>query len=137
MHKNIPEKTKKTDPAGFPESGIKKEPARTVHDSRSDSDFSESDSKKADFGSSDRFESDRVEADPGSSDRSESDRAEANPGSSDFPDYVFSRSICSSMDCTGLIPALPSLEAELEAYEEMYQFCFRCALPRDNTSDQS
>lgn len=41
-----------------------------------------------------------------------------------FEDSEFSRSICSSMDCTGLIPALPSSEAELEAYEEMYQFCF-------------
>ena len=30
---------------------------------------------------------------------------------------------CSAMDCTGLIPALPNSEAELEAYEEMYQFC--------------
>lgn len=34
-----------------------------------------------------------------------------------------SYSVCSSTDCTGLIPALPSSEAELEAYEEMYQFC--------------
>ncbi|MDD6616491.1 MAG: hypothetical protein PUF13_10380 [Lachnospiraceae bacterium] len=31
--------------------------------------------------------------------------------------------ICSAGDCTGLIPALPSTEEELEAYEEMYQFC--------------
>lgn len=45
--------------------------------------------------------------------------------SSAYPeDSEFSKSICSSMDCTGLIPALPSSEAELEAYEEMYQFCF-------------
>ena len=35
----------------------------------------------------------------------------------------FSKSICSVNDCTGLIPALPTSEAELEAYEEMYQFC--------------
>lgn len=42
-----------------------------------------------------------------------------------FSDSDFSRSLCSSMDCTGLIPALPSSEAELEAYEEMYQFCQR------------
>lgn len=41
----------------------------------------------------------------------------------DFPDSYFSRSICSSTDCTGLIPALPSSEEELEAYEEMYAFC--------------
>lgn len=36
----------------------------------------------------------------------------------------FSKSICSSTDCTGLIPALPSSDSELEAYEEMYEFCF-------------
>lgn len=41
----------------------------------------------------------------------------------EFSDSRFSRSICSSCDCTGLIPALPASEAELEAYEEMYQFC--------------
>jgi hypothetical protein len=41
----------------------------------------------------------------------------------EFSDSRFSRSICSSHDCTGLIPALPASEAELEAYEEMYQFC--------------
>lgn len=34
-----------------------------------------------------------------------------------------SEGICSSTDCTGLIPAMPSSEAELEAYEEMYPFC--------------
>ena len=43
----------------------------------------------------------------------------------DFSDSCFSKSICSSTDCTGLIPALPSSEAELEAYEEMYQFCLQ------------
>ena len=41
----------------------------------------------------------------------------------DFSDSYFSKSICSATDCTGLIPALPSSEAELESYEEMYQFC--------------
>lgn len=33
------------------------------------------------------------------------------------------QSVCSATDCTGLIPALPNSEAELEAYEAMYQFC--------------
>ncbi|MDO4295780.1 MAG: hypothetical protein Q4D90_06435 [bacterium] len=28
----------------------------------------------------------------------------------------------STSDCTGLIPALPTSEAELESYEEMYPF---------------
>ncbi len=48
----------------------------------------------------------------------------------DFSDSCFSKSVCSSMDCTGLIPALPSSEAELEAYEEMYQFC-QSSAPKD------
>lgn len=39
-------------------------------------------------------------------------------------DSCFSKSLVSSTDCTGLIPALPDSDAELEAYEEMYQFCF-------------
>lgn len=30
--------------------------------------------------------------------------------------------VASSMECTGLIPALPETEAELEFYEEMYPF---------------
>lgn len=30
--------------------------------------------------------------------------------------------VSSSGDCTGLIPSLPSSEAELEAYEQMYHF---------------
>ena len=38
-------------------------------------------------------------------------------------DPCFSKSICSASDCTGLIPALPSSEEELESYESMYQFC--------------
>lgn len=29
---------------------------------------------------------------------------------------------CSSTDCTGLIPALPESEAELEAYEDLYPY---------------
>lgn len=29
---------------------------------------------------------------------------------------------CSAMDCTGLIPALPENEEQLEAYEELYPF---------------
>ena len=41
----------------------------------------------------------------------------------DLSDSCFSKSVCSAMDCTGLIPALPSSEEELEAYEEMYSFC--------------
>lgn len=29
---------------------------------------------------------------------------------------------CSANDCTGLIPSLPQSEAEIEAYEELYDF---------------
>lgn len=42
-----------------------------------------------------------------------------------FEDSCFSKSICSATDCTGLIPALPGSKEELEAYEEMYQFCLQ------------
>ncbi|MDO4324329.1 MAG: hypothetical protein Q4C61_17605 [Lachnospiraceae bacterium] len=55
----------------------------------------------------------------------------------DFTDSCFSKSICSSMDCTGLIPALPSSEAELEAYEEMYQFCLNSVPEASGSSDHS
>ena len=30
--------------------------------------------------------------------------------------------LCSSMECTGLIPALPENEDQLESYEELYPF---------------
>lgn len=29
---------------------------------------------------------------------------------------------CSTMDCTGLIPAMPETEAEQEAYEDLYPY---------------
>ena len=32
---------------------------------------------------------------------------------------------CSTMDCTGLIPALPETEAEQEAYEDLYPYITR------------
>lgn len=41
----------------------------------------------------------------------------------EFSGSCFSKSTCSASDCTGLIPALPASEAELEAYEELYPFC--------------
>lgn len=69
--------------------------------------------------------------------KKESNEAEAL----DFSDSFFSKSICSAMDCTGLIPALPSSEAELEAYEEMYQFCLTDTpdriKPEDDPSERS
>lgn len=52
-----------------------------------------------------------------------------------FSDSCFSKSICSSNDCTGLIPALPSSQEELDAYEEMYQFCMGQAKTGRQDSD--
>lgn len=43
--------------------------------------------------------------------------------SNPFPeDDDFDVQACATMDCTGLIPALPSSEAELESYEELYSY---------------
>lgn len=52
----------------------------------------------------------------------------------EFSDSCFSKSICSSTDCTGLIPAMPSSQDELEAYEEMYQFCLSSAVTPPRSS---
>ncbi len=52
----------------------------------------------------------------------------------DFSDSCFSKSVCSSGDCTGLIPTLPASEAELDAYEEMYRFC-PAHVPGDGKDD--
>lgn len=41
----------------------------------------------------------------------------------------FSMKSCSATDCTGLIPALPQNEDEIESYEELYHF-----LPKASTS---
>lgn len=37
-------------------------------------------------------------------------------------DYDVDIQACSTMDCTGLIPALPETEAEKEAYEDLYPY---------------
>ncbi len=55
----------------------------------------------------------------------------------DLPDSCYSQSVCSATDCTGLIPALPSSEDELESYEEMYQFCLKGTTRRNTTADGS
>lgn len=52
----------------------------------------------------------------------------------EFSDSCFSKSVCSANDCTGLIPSLPSSEAELDAYEEMYQFCLAGASVNNMTA---
>ena len=37
-------------------------------------------------------------------------------------DFDIDIQACSTMDCTGLIPALPESEAEREAYEDLYPY---------------
>ncbi|WP_122642065.1 hypothetical protein [Luxibacter massiliensis] len=37
-------------------------------------------------------------------------------------DYDYLSNAASSMDCTGLIPSLPVSEAELESYNDLYQY---------------
>ncbi|MBA4700908.1 MAG: hypothetical protein H2212_15910 [Ruminococcus sp.] len=37
-------------------------------------------------------------------------------------DYDYLSNAASSMDCTGLIPYLPVTDAELESYNDLYQF---------------
>ncbi|GAA0797790.1 hypothetical protein DWX43_17780 [Clostridium sp. AF19-22AC] len=37
-------------------------------------------------------------------------------------DYDYLSNAASARDCTGLIPALPTSEAELEAYNDVYQY---------------
>lgn len=44
-----------------------------------------------------------------------------DPYGCDDPDGLDIRA-CSSTDCTGLIPALPQSDAELEAYAELYHY---------------
>jgi len=42
--------------------------------------------------------------------------------------------ICAATDCTGLIPAMPETDSELESYEEMYPFLNKA---RDCISSQT
>lgn len=42
---------------------------------------------------------------------------------------------CSANDCTGLIPALPQSESELEAYEELYSFLPKAKKAVGKTTD--
>ncbi len=39
---------------------------------------------------------------------------------------------CSATDCTGLIPALPQSEAELQHYEELYPFMAKAESKKDS-----
>ena len=37
-------------------------------------------------------------------------------------DFLKDRNICSSTDCTGLIPSLPVSDSEITSYEQLYHF---------------
>lgn len=44
-----------------------------------------------------------------------------DPYGFDDPDYLDIKA-CSATDCTGLIPALPQSDAELESYAQIYHY---------------
>lgn len=46
--------------------------------------------------------------------------------------YDYLKNAASSMDCTGLIPSLPQSEAELESYNDVYQYQSPIIKPRGN-----
>lgn len=49
-----------------------------------------------------------------------------NPSDQNHTDYkvddTFEKNVCSAMEMTGLIPALPEDEAELQNYEKLYRY---------------
>ena len=51
----------------------------------------------------------------------EPDRTQNDPYGCDDPDLLDVKA-CSAMDCTGLIPALPQSDSELESYAEVYHY---------------
>lgn len=51
------------------------------------------------------------------------------PQTSDDYDYL---TPASSQDCTGLIPAAPENEGEIENYEELYPFLPKAVVPKDH-----
>ncbi len=55
------------------------------------------------------------------SEEKDSKKTEAKEGASKN-NYDVDIQACSTMDCTGLIPALPENEDELEAYEDLYPY---------------
>lgn len=50
----------------------------------------------------------------------ESENRQKEPEAKD--DFDINVQACSATDCTGLIPALPETEEELNAYEELYPY---------------
>lgn len=45
-----------------------------------------------------------------------------DPYGCDGPDDYLDVKACSATDCTGLIPALPQSDSELESYAEVYHY---------------
>lgn len=45
-----------------------------------------------------------------------------DPYGCDGPDDYLDFKACSATDCTGLIPALPQSDSELESYAEVYHY---------------
>ena len=43
---------------------------------------------------------------------------------------------CSTMDCTGLIPALPQTESERESYEDLYPYLTYAASAKEPAENQ-
>lgn len=52
-------------------------------------------------------------------------------------DYDYLSNAASAMDCTGLIPALPVSQDELDSYEELYHYLPRPAVSKSETPDSS
>lgn len=50
------------------------------------------------------------------------DKKEKQENARVIDSYDYLSNAASSMDCTGLIPALPSSREELEAYEDVYHY---------------
>lgn len=50
------------------------------------------------------------------------DELRTGTGSQKRDEYDIDIQSCSNMDCTGLIPALPQSDAEVEHYNQLYKF---------------
>lgn len=47
---------------------------------------------------------------------------ETRSGTASDQDFDIDIQACSAMDCTGLIPAAPISDAEIESYNQLYKF---------------
>lgn len=51
-------------------------------------------------------------------------------------DYDYLSNAASTQDCTGLIPSLPTSDAELESYNDVYQFYPPVIKVKDENAEQ-